>query len=180
MKSMGKSGILAHTKHKVARLQLQINLQFHFTVKLSKLGEIVKPIWLTGNAICKQTWLAGSKNPIWLTSCDTNVKTRLLLLLLLFQPGHSSYGLEMDMAMCSSWAHPWALSRLLGPVTSLGSSLNDRHSPWASGQLGKAPRPWPGWSQLEKAGEGWTRPLGLNRSELAGTTHWHTPLLANP
>ena len=74
-----------------------------------------------------------------------------------FQPGHSSYGLEMDMAMCSSWAHPWALSRLLGPVTSLGSSLNDRHSPWASGQLGKAPRPWPGWSQLEKAGEGWTR-----------------------
>ena len=66
---MGKSGILAHAKHKVARLQLQINLQFHFTVKLSKLGEIVKPIWLTG-----------SKNPIWLTSCDTSVKTRLLLL----------------------------------------------------------------------------------------------------
>ena len=58
------------------------------------------------------------------------------------------------MAMCSSWAHPWALSRFLGPVTSLGSSLNDRHSPWASGQLGKAPGPWPGWSQLEKAGEG--------------------------
>ena len=84
------------------------------------------------------------------------------------------------MAMCSSWAHPWALSRFLGPVTSLGSSLNDRHSPWASGQLGKAPRPWPGWSQLEKAGEGWTRPLGLNRPELVGTTHWHTPLLANP
>ena len=70
-----------------------------------------------------------------------------------FQPGHSSYGLEMDMAMCSSWA----LSRLLGPVTSLGSSLNNRHSPWASGQLGKAPRPWPGWSQLEKAEEGWTK-----------------------
>ena len=46
-----------------------------------------------------------------------------------FQPGHSSYGLEMDMAMCFSWAHPWALSRLLGPVTSLGGSLNDRQSP---------------------------------------------------
>ena len=67
LKSMGKSGILTHTKHKVAVIQPQINLQFHFTVKLSKLGEIVKPIWLTGHAI-------------WLTSCDTNVKTRLLLL----------------------------------------------------------------------------------------------------
>ena len=77
---MGKSGIFVHTKHKVARLQLQINPQFHFTVKLSKLGEIVKPIWLTVNAICKQTWLTGNKNPIWLTSCDINVKTRLLLL----------------------------------------------------------------------------------------------------
>ena len=73
LKSMGKSGILAHTKHKVARLQLQINLQFHFTVKLSKLGEIVKPIWLTGIAICKQTWLTGSKNPIWLTSCAEKI-----------------------------------------------------------------------------------------------------------
>ena len=64
------------------------------------------------------------------------------------QPGHSSYGLEVNMAMCSSWAHHWALSRLLGPVTSLGSSLNDRHSPWASGQLGKASGPeqaWTGW-----------------------------------
>ena len=61
------------------------------------------------------------------------------------------------MAICSSWAHPWALSKLLGPVTSLGSSLNDRHSPWVSWQLGKAPRPWPGWSQLESAGEGWTK-----------------------
>ena len=48
----GKKCILAHTKHKVAVIQRQINLQFHFTVKLSKLGEIVKPIWLTGNAIC--------------------------------------------------------------------------------------------------------------------------------
>ena len=77
---MGKSGILAHTKHKVAEIQPQINLQFHFTVKLSKLGEIVKPIWLTGNTICKQTWLTGRKNLIWLTSCNPNVKTRLLLL----------------------------------------------------------------------------------------------------
>ena len=40
-----------------------------------------------------------------------------------------------------TWAHSWALSRLLGPVTSLGSSLNNGHSPWASGQLGKAPGP---------------------------------------
>ena len=59
--------------------------------------------------------------------------------------------------MCSSWTHPWALSRLLGPVTFLESSLNDRHSPWASWQLGKARKPWSGWSQLEKAGEGCTR-----------------------
>ena len=73
----GKRCILAHTKHKVAVFQPQINLQFHFTVKMSKLGEIVKPIWLTGNAICKQTWLTGSRNPIWLTSCDIYVKARL-------------------------------------------------------------------------------------------------------
>ena len=71
----GKKCILVHTKHKVAVIQPQINLQFHFTVKL--LDEIVKPIWLTGNAICKQTWLTGSRNPIWLTSCDIYVKTRL-------------------------------------------------------------------------------------------------------
>ena len=76
---MGKSGIWYHTKNKVAVIQPQINLQFHFTVQLSKLGEIVKPIWLTGNAIGKQTWLTGSRDPIWLTSSDTNVKTRLLL-----------------------------------------------------------------------------------------------------
>ena len=79
---MGKSGILAHTKHKVAVIQPQINLQFHFTVKLSKLGEIVKPIWLTGNAICKQTWLTGSRDPIWLTSCNIYVKTRKVKVLL--------------------------------------------------------------------------------------------------
>ena len=98
-----------------------------------------------------------------------------------FQPGHSSYGLEMDMAMCSFWAHPWALSRLLGPVTSLGSSLNDRHSPWASVQLGKASGlAGVSWKRLGKAGQGWARPLDVNRPELAGTAHWHTPLLANP
>ena len=78
LKSMGKKGILTCTTHKVTVIQLQSNLQFHFPIKLSKLDEIVKPIWLTGNAICKQTWLTGSRNPIWLTSCDTNVKTRLL------------------------------------------------------------------------------------------------------
>ena len=61
--------------------------------------------------------------------------------------------------------------RSVSPVTSLGSSLNARHSPWTSGQLGKAPGPWPGWSQLEKAGEGWTRLLGLVRPGLAGK-HW--------
>ena len=77
---MEKSVYWTYTTHKVAVIQPQINLQFHFTVKLSKLSEIVKPIWLTGNAICKQTWLTGSRNPIWLTSCDTNVKRRLLLL----------------------------------------------------------------------------------------------------
>ena len=75
LKSMGKSVYEPIYHSNVAVIQPQINLQFHFTVKLSKLGEIVKPIWLTGNAICKQTWLTGIKNPIWLTSCDTNVKT---------------------------------------------------------------------------------------------------------
>ena len=89
-----------------------------------------------------------------------------------------------------TWAHPWALTRLLGPVTSLGSSLNARHSPWPSGQQGKAPGPWPGWNQLEKVGEGWRRPLGLDRPGFAGKTLWHTQntlahsltgtLLANP
>ena len=60
---MGKSGIWYQYTLKVAVIQPQINLKFHFTVKLSKLGEIVKPIWLTGNTICKQTWLTGSSNP---------------------------------------------------------------------------------------------------------------------
>ena len=79
------------------------------------------------------------------------------------------------MAMCSSWAHLWALSRLLGPVTSLGSSLNNRHSPRASCQLGKAPRPWPGWSLLEKAGEGWTR-LGKASGPEQVWTGWYNTL----
>ena len=87
------------------------------------------------------------------------------------------------MATCSSWAHPWVLSRLLGPVTSLGSSLNDRHS----GQLGKAPRPWPGWSLLEKAREGWTR-LGKASGPQQAWSGWYNTLthsltgtlLANP
>ena len=46
------------------------------------------------------------------------------------------------------------------------------------------------WRRLGKAGQGWTRPLGLNRPGLAGKTLWHTQntlahsltgtLLANP
>ena len=52
----------------------------------------------------------------------------------------------------------------------LGSSLNAGYSPWTSGQLRKALGPWPGWNQLEKAGEGWTRLLGLVRP---GNTLWH-------
>ena len=79
------------------------------------------------------------------------------------------------MAMCSSWAHPWALSSLLGPATSLESSLNDRHSPWASRQLDKAPGSWPGWSQLEKAGEGWTR-LGKASGPEQAWTGWYNTL----
>ena len=69
------------------------------------------------------------------------------------------------MAMCSSWAHLWALSRLLGPVTSLGSSLNDRHSPWASGQLGKAGQSFWAWTGLD-----W----GVQHSDTHRTL-WHTP-----
>ena len=67
--------------------------------------------------------------------------------------------------MCSSWAHPWALSRILGPVTSLGSSLNDRHSPWASGQL----------ACLESAGEGPGRLDKASGPEQA-RTGWHNTL----
>ena len=53
-----------------------------------------------------------------------------------------------------TWAHPWALTRVLGPVTSLGSSLDDRHLSlgfWAAGQ-GSWPLTW-----LESTGEGWGR-----------------------
>ena len=54
---MGKSGILAHTKHKVAEIQPQINLQFHFTVKLSKLGEIVNQYgWQEMQFVNKHGW----------------------------------------------------------------------------------------------------------------------------
>ena len=46
-----------------------------------------------------------------------------------------------------SWAWPELIpghwEGLLGLVTSLGSSLDARHSPWAFEQLGKAPGPWP-------------------------------------
>ena len=74
-----------------------------------------------------------------------------------------------------TWASPGHIpghrEGLLGLVTSLGSSLDARHPPWTSGQLGKAPGPWLGWNQLEKAGEGWTRLLGLPGP---GLTLWHT------
>ena len=74
-----------------------------------------------------------------------------------------------------AWASPGHIpghwEGLLGLVTSLGSSLDAGHFPWTSGQLGKAPRPWPGWNQLEKAGEGWTRLLGLSGP---GLTLWYT------
>ena len=72
---MGKRCILVYTKYKVTVIQLHTNHQSLFTLKLYKLGEIVKPIWLTGSTICKQTWLTGSGNPIWLTSYDVHVKT---------------------------------------------------------------------------------------------------------
>ena len=80
-----------------------------------------------------------------------------------------------------SWAWPELIpghwEGFLGLVTSLGSSLDARHSPWAFGQLGKAPGPWPGWIQLEKPGEGWTRLLGLSgpwMDTLALTEHSDT------
>ena len=64
---------------------------------------------------------------------------------------------------------------LLDSVASLGGSLcslNDRYSPWASGQLGKAPEPWPGWIQLGKAGQGFWAWTGL---DTPSGTHWNTP-----
>ena len=85
-----------------------------------------------------------------------------------------------------SWAWPELIpghwEGLLGLVTSLGSSLDARHSPWAFGQLGKAPGPWPDWIQLEKPGEGWTRLLGLSRpwmDTLALTEHSDTHSFQN-
>ena len=71
-----------------------------------------------------------------------------------------------------SWAWPEHIlghwEGLLGLVTSLGSFLDARHFPWAFGQLGKAPGPWPGWSQLGKAGQGSWACLGL------GWSLWHS------
>ena len=68
LKSMGKSIYEPIYHINVVVIQLQSNLLFQCNIKLEKLYEIVKPIWLTGNAICKQIWLTGSKIPICLTS----------------------------------------------------------------------------------------------------------------
>ena len=57
---MGKSIYEPIYHINVAVIQLQSNLQFQYNMRIGKLYEIVKPIWLTGNAICKQTWLTGS------------------------------------------------------------------------------------------------------------------------
>ena len=70
LKSLGKSIYEPIYHINVAVIQLQSNLQFPFQCKRKKLYEIVKPIWLTGNAICKQTWLTGSRIPICLTSFE--------------------------------------------------------------------------------------------------------------
>ena len=56
---MGKS-IYEPIYHINVGLQLQSNLLFQYTMEIGKSYEIIKPIWLTGNAICKQTWLTGS------------------------------------------------------------------------------------------------------------------------
>ena len=64
---MGKSIYEPIYHINVVVIQLQSNLLFQYTIKLEKLYEIVKPIWLTGNAICKQKWLTESKIPICLT-----------------------------------------------------------------------------------------------------------------
>ena len=67
---MGKSIYEPIYHINVAVIQLQSNLQFQCSMEMEKLYEIVKPIWLTGNAICKQTWLTGSIIPICLTSFE--------------------------------------------------------------------------------------------------------------
>ena len=65
---MGKSIYEPIYHINVAVIQLQSNLLFQYTMGIEKLYKIVKPIWLTGNAICKQTWLTGSVIPMYLTS----------------------------------------------------------------------------------------------------------------
>ena len=68
LKSMSKSIYEPIYHINVAVIQLQSNLLFQYTIAIEKLYEIVKPIWLTGNAICKQTWLTGSVIPMCLIS----------------------------------------------------------------------------------------------------------------
>ena len=68
LKSMGKSIYEPIYHINVVVIQLQSNLLYQYTIKLEKSYEIIKPIWLTGNAICKQIWLTGSRIPICLTS----------------------------------------------------------------------------------------------------------------
>ena len=70
LKSMDKSIYEPIYHINVAVIQLQSNLQFPCYIEMEKLYEFVKPIWLTGNAICKQTWLTGSRIPICLTSFE--------------------------------------------------------------------------------------------------------------
>ena len=60
LKSMGKSIYEPIYHINVVVIQLQSNLLFQYNMEIGKSYEIVKPIWLTGNAICKQTWLTGS------------------------------------------------------------------------------------------------------------------------
>ena len=61
---MGKSIYEPIYHINVAVIQLQSNLQFPCYIEIEKLYEIVKPIWLTGNAICKQIWLTGILLPL--------------------------------------------------------------------------------------------------------------------
>ena len=50
----------------------------------------------------------------------------------------------------------------------------DGHFPWTSGQLGKAPGPWPSWIHLGTVGEGWTRLLGSVRPGFQQEQHFVT------
>ena len=87
------------------------------------------------------------------------------------------------MAMCSSWVHNWALSRLLGPVTSL-------EAPWTIGTLPGPLCSWArlmglglglagvSWRRLGKAGQGlwaWTGLYWLAQHSDTHRTLWHTP-----